>query len=359
MGALTRSRARMPCMLCRRPLRPGACMRLRRAVRLRRGRRRGRSGCRQARCAAPRSRPRGRRCGRPGAAGRLAAVRRWSSPFCLRSVKKPGHIAAFPASRDGPPGAFVPPPQGDRDWRAGGPLAAAELLVDGEHPLGGHGAEQGDGRGEADLRRVGQDLADTVAPVFRWLHLEDRVFRKHVGAAVGQLRLGDAAELGGEIVPEAVLEELAACRSRWPAGDPAAVREDDCFTVVAAGGLGCHAHRARQFGGVVRVRRPRSSRGWCARYYTITVPGGRVAFAVTSRISGHGRYVTACLTGCCCRTAGKGPGRLRSSRSGSLEPSSRSASYAGSLRSARAAARAASISGLSGLVAPALFRMEI
>jgi hypothetical protein len=44
MGALTRSRARMPCMLCRRPLRPGACMRLRRAVRLRRGRRRGRSG---------------------------------------------------------------------------------------------------------------------------------------------------------------------------------------------------------------------------------------------------------------------------------------------------------------------------
>jgi hypothetical protein len=86
-------------------------------------------------------------------------------PFCLRSVKKPGYIAAFPASRDGPPGALVPPPQADRDWQAGGPLATAELLVDGEHPLGGHCAEQGDGRG-ADLRRVGQDLADAVAPVF-------------------------------------------------------------------------------------------------------------------------------------------------------------------------------------------------
>lgn len=87
------------------------------------------------------------------------------------------------------------------------------MLVDGEHPLGGHGAEQGDGRGEADLRCVGQDLADAVAPVFRWLHFEDRVLCEHVHAAVGQLRFGDAAELGGEFVPEAVLEELAASRS--------------------------------------------------------------------------------------------------------------------------------------------------
>jgi hypothetical protein len=130
-----------------------------------------------------------------------------------------------------------------------------------------------------------------VAPVFRWLHLEDRVFREHVGAAVGQSRLGDAAELGGEFVPEAVLEELAAYRSRWPAGDLAAVREDDRLTEVAAGGLGRHALQAGQFGGVVRIRRPqcsRISRGWCARCCTITVPGGRVvvAFAVTSRISG-------------------------------------------------------------------------
>ena len=74
------------------------------------------------------------------------------------------------------------------------------------------------------------------------------------------MRLGDAAELGGEFVQEAVLEELAACRSRWPAGDLAAVREDDCHTEVAAGGLGRHARQAGQFCGVVRVRRPRGSR---------------------------------------------------------------------------------------------------
>jgi hypothetical protein len=59
----------------------------------------------------------------------------------------------------------------------------------------------------------------------RWLYLEDRVLREHVGAAVGQLRLGAAVELGGEFVPEAVLEEWAACRSWWPAVDLPAVWE--------------------------------------------------------------------------------------------------------------------------------------
>jgi hypothetical protein len=104
------------------------------------------------------------------------------------------------------------------------------------------------------------------------------------------LRLGDAAELGGEIVPEAALEELAACRSRWPAGDLAAVREDDCLTEVAAGGLGRHAHQARQFGGVVRPPssgQPDQPRMVCEILHNHR-PGGRVvvAFAVTSRISG-------------------------------------------------------------------------
>ena len=118
----------------------------------------------------------------------------------------------FPRPVMGRQGALVPPPQGDRDWRAGGPLAAAELLVDGEHPLGGHVAEQGDGRGEADLRRVGQDLADAVAPVFRSLHLEDRVLREHVGAAVRQLR--------SVIPPSWVGGPGGGARGSWPPAVP-------------------------------------------------------------------------------------------------------------------------------------------
>jgi MerR family transcriptional regulator/heat shock protein HspR len=83
--------------------------------------------------------------------------------------------------------------------------------------------------------------------VHRWAadFRADRVLRKHVSAAVGQLRLGDAAELGGEIVPEAVLEELAACRSGWLAGDLAALDRGLFPISVAAELAGLHPQTLR------------------------------------------------------------------------------------------------------------------